>query len=121
MILKTGFRTRASQVRNEPELIMALENARTRFIVAVALEQKSTSRRLWLLYLETERRLRRCLKILRVLDQARCAGSRPCALALEALVRLSDSAGQPPGQGDALYLYFTIQEVLAHLEKMVPD
>lgn len=117
---KTRPQTRANKVRNETDLILALENARTRFVVAVALEQKSTSRRLWRVYLQTEDRLRRCLKALRVLDQDRCAGSRPCALALEALARRPDPEAQQPGQGDALHLHFMLQEVLAHLEKMAP-
>ena len=120
MTQKTRPQTRTNRVTNETDLILALENARTRFVVAVALEQKSTSRRLWRVYLETEGRLRHCLKALRVLDQARCAGSRPCALALEALARRSDPAGQQPGQGDALHLHFMLQEVLSHLEKMAP-
>ena len=118
---KTRLQTRAGKVRNETDLILALENARTHFVVAVALEQKSTSRRLWRVYLETEDRLRRCLKALRVLDQVRCAGSRQCALALEALARSPDPAERQPGQGDASHLYFMLQEVLAQLEKMAPD
>jgi hypothetical protein len=115
---KTRLQTRVNRVRNETDLILALESARTSFVVAVALEQKSTTRRLWRVYLETEDRLRHCLKELRVLGQARCAGSRQCAFALEALVRSSELAGQQPGQGDARHLYFMLQEVLAHLEKM---
>jgi hypothetical protein len=117
---KIRHQARTNKIGSETDLILALENARTRFVVAVALEQKSTPRRLWGVYLETEERLRHCLKALRMLDQARRAGNRQCALALEALVRRSDSTEPHSGPGEALHLCFLLQEVLMHLERMAP-
>jgi|WetSurMetagenome_2_1015567.scaffolds.fasta_scaffold05943_5 hypothetical protein len=121
MNANSRVRARANRTKNDTDLISALENVRTRFAVAVALEQKSTTRRLWRGYLETEDRLRRCLKALRILGQSACAGSRQCALAFEALIRRSDSGRHEPGNGEAQHLFWMLQEVLVHLEKIAPD
>jgi hypothetical protein len=122
MKAESRHQARAKIVRDEADLILALENARTRFVVAVALEQKSITRRAWRMYLETDDRLRHSLKALRVLGKSRCDGSRQCVLALEILTRRSVVVGhQLPGKGDARRFYYVLQEVLEHLENIVPD
>lgn len=47
------------------ELLYALESARTRLAVAIAAENKATPREQWLHYLETEDRMRRCVREIR--------------------------------------------------------
>ena len=47
------------------ELLHALESARSRLAVAIAAESKVTPRERWRRYLETEDRMRRCLRALR--------------------------------------------------------
>jgi len=47
------------------ELLYALESARSRLAVAIAAESKVTPRERWRRYLETEDRMRRCLRAIR--------------------------------------------------------
>ena len=47
------------------ELLYALESARSRLAVAIAAESKVTPRERWRRYLETEERMRRCLRAIR--------------------------------------------------------
>jgi len=112
---------KALKPESHPDLILALEIVRTRFIVAVALEQKSTSRQLWRIYLETEHRLRRCLKTLRAAGSSCGQGSRQQALALDAIAAHSGAVDCRPGKGDARSLYRLLEEVLPHLEAMRRD
>jgi hypothetical protein len=49
------------------ELLYAMESARSRLAVAIALENKATPRERWRQYLETEDRMRQCVRRIRFL------------------------------------------------------
>jgi len=97
-------------------LLYALECARSRLAVAMAAESKVTPPARWQSYIETEDRMRRCLKRLRVLH---------CALPLEALGWLPtlEALQHAPGRvdpgsqrGEAQHLCQFLGDVLARIE-----
>jgi hypothetical protein len=99
------------------DIVLALENARTRFAVAVATEKKTTAPKLWRSYFETEDRLRRCLKTLRAPGHSGLSGNRECALAMEILVQRSAICSSQQPDGEAKRLCGVLQEALKYLER----
>lgn len=100
------------------ELLFAMESARSRLAVAIATENKATPRPRWLWYLETEDRMRRCVREIRRL---RTRGPDTYYEWLEALILLK----QPLSSNDeetpeAQIMCRRMVEVLAILERADP-
>jgi hypothetical protein len=92
-----------------PKLLFALESARMRFSVAIAMEAKSTSRDRWMYYLETTDRMGRFIKRLRRTDFEIQMDPRGWDQALERLRNL-------PDQGRASGLCEILRNIVAELE-----
>jgi hypothetical protein len=106
---------RGKEFRLHRELLCALERARSRMAVAIATENKSTPRKRWRQYLETEDRMRRCASEIR-----RAAGRNPEKLsdwtrALHLLKQPLTSPGQD-SHGEAQLLCQRLCEVLVLIE-----
>jgi hypothetical protein len=78
--------------RNQRELLVALERARTRLAVAIATEAKSTPPERWRYYFETTERTRRFLKRLRNGDSEMFCTRQRWTEALDSLKQLSPHA-----------------------------
>lgn len=107
-----------SQSRNaiklQREVLLAIESARTRFAIAMAVESKTTPLSLWNLYRDTEDRMRRFAKKLRKDEFDERQDVQGWARALEVLMRL-------PKQGEALSFHQILNEVAEELEKNASD
>ncbi len=91
------------------KLLFALESARMRFSVAIAMEAKSTPRKRWEYYLETTNYMGRFIKRLRNADCHVQMDSRCWGPALEKLRML-------PDQGKASRLCELLRNIVAELE-----
>jgi len=91
------------------KLLFALESARTRLAVAIAVETKSTPPDRWRYYLDTAERTCRLIRKLRKTDFHGAREAGDWARALETLQRL-------PLQDDALQLCRTIGNIVEDLE-----
>ncbi|HTY62749.1 MAG TPA: hypothetical protein VMG30_10875 [Acidobacteriota bacterium] len=80
----------AEKIHNQ--LLSALESARMRLSVAIAMEAKSTPRHRWQYYLETTDRMRRFAKQLRNTDMEELQSLGGWYRALETLSNLPDPA-----------------------------
>jgi hypothetical protein len=94
---------------SQKELVLALESARTRLSVAIALETKSTPRDRWRYYLETAERVSLFIKKLRNADLDSMTASQGWTCALDMLNRL-------PAQSKALRLCEILRAVVMKLE-----
>jgi hypothetical protein len=90
-------------------LVFALESARMRLSVAIAMEAKSTPRDRWAYYLETTDRMRRCIKRLRKNDIEFQRDPREWGRALDKLRTL-------PDPGRASRLCEMLRNIVAELE-----
>ena len=91
------------------ELLFALESARMRFSVAMAMEAKSTPRERWQYYLETTHRMVRLIKKLRSTDLDLQRNPSGWDRAVETLCNL-------PIQGRASRLCKILQDIVTELE-----
>jgi hypothetical protein len=91
------------------ELLFALESARMRLSVAIAMEAKSTPRDRWQYYLETTDRMGRFIKKLRKTDFELQRDPRGWVRALETLCNL-------PIQGRASRLCEALREIVMELD-----
>ena len=101
-------------IKLQREVLLAIESARTRFAIAMAIESKTTPLSLWNLYRDTEDRMRRLAKKLRKNEVDERQNVREWARALEVLMRL-------PKQGEALSFHQMLNEVAEELEKNASD
>jgi len=97
------------------ELVHALESARSRLAVAIAAESKVTPRERWRRYLETEDRMRRCLRAIRG-HPARGSGKRHGWSQALLLLKQPFPAGDRTGSGEAHRLCQHLSEVLNLIE-----
>ena len=97
-------------------LLKMLEQVRSRFVVAITAETKTTPPVRWRVYIETERQMRQCLRELRS-HAGEC--ERPgWNRALDALERLPAPRDPDSRQGDASRLCVRIREILDALEQV---
>jgi hypothetical protein len=101
--------------RHYHELLYALESARSRLAVAIAAESKVTPRERWRRYLETEDRLRRCLREIRG-QLAQSNGRQNGWVQALSLLRQPLPAGDRASRGDAQRLCQHLSEVLNLIE-----
>ncbi len=97
------------------ELLIAIERARSQLAVAIAAENKSTPRDRWHQYLETEDRMRKCVKAMRHRRQPDPAWQRHGLQALNLLKQSFSEADPYPGSR-AGQLCRRLYEVLALIE-----
>ncbi len=97
------------------ELLIAIERARSQLAVAIAAESKSTPRDRWHHYLETEDRVRKCVKKMRHRRQPDPVWPRHGLQALN-LLKQSLSEGDPNAGSRAGQLCRRLYEVLALIE-----
>ena len=96
------------------ELVSALEAARSRLAIAVAADSKMTPPSQRKLYLETDARLRRCLRDLRALRWPCLAGQSHWMECLENLGRL---LGEGVNRGRSHRMCTRLGEILSRLEE----
>jgi hypothetical protein len=101
--------------RHFHELLFALESARSRLAVAIAAESKKTPRERWHHYLETEDRMRRCLREIRG-HLARSNGRQQGWNQALSLLR-QPMPGDRTVSGEAQRLCKHLSEVLSLIEK----
>ncbi len=97
-------------------LLLGLERARTRLAVAIACERKATLPESWRVYRETDDRVRRCLKELRLHHDRTVATGEPWFSALAALDRVLGASEPYPLSGQAQRLSRHLSEVLELIE-----
>jgi hypothetical protein len=95
--------------KTQSELLFALESARMRFSVAIAMEAKSTPRERWQYYLETTHRMARFIKKLRNADSELQGNPPEWGRAVEMLCDL-------PIQGRASRLCEILRDIVMELE-----
>jgi hypothetical protein len=93
----------------QKELVLALESARTRLSIAIALESKSTPRERWRYYLDTADHVSRCVKRLRKAD----FDSKPVS---QGWIRALDILKHLPTQNKALRLCQILGEIMVKIE-----
>jgi len=91
------------------ELVLALESARMRLSVAIAVETKSTPRDRWRYYLDTTDQISRFIRRFRKTDFESAPDSQDWIKALDRLDRL-------PIQVRALRLCQVLRDIMAELE-----
>lgn len=106
--------------RHYHELLYALESARSRLAVAIAAESKVTPRERWRHYLETEDRMRRCVREIRG-HLAQRSGRQNGWIQALSLLRKSMPAGDRPSRGEAQCLCQHLAEVLNIIEDHATD
>ena len=89
--------------------MLALESARTRLSVAIAVESKSTPRARWLCYLDTTDQISRLIKQVRNSDFAALQDSQLWIRALDRIERL-------PIQSQAAQLCQILRDIVSELE-----
>ena len=111
-----GKPARGGEHRLNRELLYAMERARSRLAVAIALENKATPRERWQQYLETADRVRRCVREIRGLHNRNPERHLEW---FEALSLLKQPLPTPDGdsQGEAQTMCRRMIEVLEILEK----
>ncbi|MGA2264200.1 MAG: hypothetical protein ABSH28_22545 [Acidobacteriota bacterium] len=97
------------------ELLHAMENARSRLAVAVASENKATPRERWRYYLETEDRMRRCVREIRRNSNHSIGRQFEWLRALD-LLKQPLPADERQSRGEAQLLCQRIYDVLAIIE-----
>ncbi len=97
-------------------LLHALECARNKFAVAMAVESKATPPARWRSYVEIDDRMRRCLKKLKSIRRAPPRESPGWLLTLEALLKLPSGLETRTPHAEAEHLSRYLGEVLARLE-----
>jgi hypothetical protein len=95
--------------KTQKELVLALESARTKLSVAIALESKSTPRERWRYYLDTADHIGRFIKKLRKAD----LDSKPVS---QGWMRALDILKHLPAQNRALRLCQILREIVVKLE-----
>jgi hypothetical protein len=106
--------------RHYHELLYALESARSRLAVAIAAESKVTPRERWRHYLETEDRMRRCLREIRG-HLAQSNGRQNGWIQALSLLRQPLPAGDRASRGEAQRLCQLLSEVLNIIENQAND
>ncbi len=97
------------------DLVKALEGARTRLAVAIAVETKATPLERWNYYLETADRIRKCLKQLRTLPRS-VAKSQPGWIgALDILRQIPQRPDLRTPHGEARLLCQHLEAVLERI------
>lgn len=97
------------------ELLFAMERARSRLAVAIASESKATPRERWRQYLETEDRMRKCVREIRRY-YSRNYGRRFCWPQVLDLLREPLPAEDRKSRGEAQLLHQRLSEVLQIVE-----
>jgi len=110
-----GEPVRARDYRLYRELLHALERARSRLAVAIAAENKITPRKRWRHYLETEDRMRRCVREIRCHRNPGLEKQGDCLQVLNLLMQ-PFPAGNRDTEGEAQLLCRRMYEVLAMIE-----
>jgi hypothetical protein len=110
-----GEAIRGRDHRLSRDLLCAIEHTRSRLAVAIAAENKATPRERWRHYLETEERLRKCLKEIRQHSHRNPERQHDWYQALN-LLRRPLPATEGESQGDAQVLCQRMYEVLAIIE-----
>jgi hypothetical protein len=98
-----------TSMKAHKELLLALEYARTRLAIAMAVETKSTPTAQWQYYLDTTDRMCRYMKKLRKSDFTASPGLQNLDRAVETLKRL-------PVHDKAMRLCRIIRDIVAELE-----
>jgi hypothetical protein len=99
------------------DLVRALERARTRFVVAIAAENKRTPRDRWRSYLETEQDIRRCVKRLRLHQRSGAPAGAEWPDALRSIRNLPVPAAKKQRNSEAQLLNQHLQNVLTRLRE----
>ena len=122
--ISTGFDLTSGEARETVngsacgELVLALEIARARLAVVMAMEAKTTPPDCWKYYRETEDRMRRCLKKLKSDRGSEFERLDLLGLA-KALKRLPFASNRDVvPHGEAERLCHVLQEILAPLEQL---
>jgi hypothetical protein len=110
-----GESGRARDYRLYRDLLHALERARSRLAVAIAAENKYTPRERWRHYLETEDRMRRCVREIRQSCNPSLEKQRDCLQVLSLLMQPFPADGGE-AEGEAQRLCRRCYEVLAIIE-----
>ncbi len=110
-----GESVRSKDHRLHRELLHAMESARSRLAVAVASENKATPRERWRYYLETEDRMRRCVREIRR-NTSRSIGRQFEWLQALDLLKQPLPAEERESRGEAQLLCQRIYDVLAIIE-----
>jgi hypothetical protein len=97
-------------------LLHALECARSRLAVAMAVESKLTPRERWHSYVAIEDRMRRCLKMLRSLRRTPAQEAAAWLQTVEALQHLLAAQDIRLRRGEAQHLCRYLDEVLSRIE-----
>ena len=111
----SGGEVRGVNHRHYRELLYALERARSRLAVAIAVENKITPRERWRRYLETEDRMRKCLREIRRHPNLVSFGQFGWLQALD-LLRLPLPGADPTAQGEAQLLCQRLHTILDLIE-----
>jgi hypothetical protein len=106
--------------RHYHELLYALESARSRLAVAIAAESKATPRERWRHYLETEDRMRRCVREIRG-HLARSNGRQNGWIQALSLLRQPLPAGDCTTRGEAQRLCQHLSAVLNLIDNPASD
>jgi hypothetical protein len=91
------------------ELVLALQSARTRLSIAIAVETKCIPRDRWLYYLDVADQIRRLIKKVRGADFLMLPNSHLWILSLKRLECL-------PAQGQAAHLSEIVRDIVMELE-----
>jgi len=113
--VSAGEPVRGRDPRLYREFLIAMERARTRLAVAIAVENKATPRERWRYYLEMENRMRRCVREIRRQCHHRWDGQPDWARALS-LLRQPLQEENEKARGEALRLCHRLAEVLAIMD-----
>jgi hypothetical protein len=111
-----GEPVRGRYYRLHRELLHAMERARSRLAVAIASENKVTPRGHWQHYLETEDRMRLCVREIRRHPNDLMGGRFGWVQALDLLKQPLPAADQK-SRGEAQRLCQRLSEVLCIIEK----
>ena len=110
----------AKDRRVHREILYAMESVRSRLAVAIAAENKATPRERWRHYLETQERMRRCVRDIRM-----HAGRNSCRqvtwLQALSLLKQPRPVGDRRSHGEAHQLCQRLYEVLSIIEDTSKD